>query len=332
MKALKIILYACLFFLIGEILVRIDRKFDLLNNAPQKIAVEIEESDLLKSVQEGGFISNSSQFRILVIGDSYIHGGGINSSEKFSKQLSTLLNAPGSPLCNYVVLDVSVPRNNTLDNYNSFDYFYKNFDPQLVFWAYNYNDILGKLKKDVASLTNEQETTGPPKQTNKKRTGISGIIKTVYAYSRLALYLSEGAQKELKTAGIITPGGDFHNLTKKAYLPTSKKWLESQQILTEVAQVCQSDKTDLILYKMPEFNLMHKPALFSLPDNALLNYADSMGNMTYIDGSDEFEELDPDELRISKYDGHPNAKAHKFIADRIAEFISNMSTRRCSGR
>ncbi len=329
MKALKITLYALLFFAIGEALVRIDRRFDLLNNAPQKIAVEIEESDLLKSVQEGRFVSDSSQFRILVIGDSYIHGGGIDPAEKFSEKLATLLNSSDSPSCDFVVLDVSVPRNNTLDNYNAFEFFDQSFDPHLVFWAYNYNDILGKLQRDEGGPTDNQEAKQPPKQIKRKRTGLNKVIKEVYSLSRLALYLSETAQKELKTLGIVTPGGDFSNLTQKVYLPSSKNWQETQRIFTKVSETCQSDKKGFIFYKIPEFNLMHKPELFSMPDKALLQFTDSIDNMIYINGSREFADLDIDEYKMSKYDGHPNAKAHLFIANRIAEYIKGLSGPDC---
>ncbi|GAB5524828.1 MAG: hypothetical protein Roseis2KO_27000 [Roseivirga sp.] len=329
MKALKIILYAVLFFAIGEALVRIDRRFDLLNNAPEKITVEIEESDLLKSVQQGRFVKDSSQFRILVIGDSYIHGGGIDPAKKFSKKLAAILNTD-SPSCDFVVLDVSVPRNNTLDNYNAFEYFDEAFDPHLIFWAYNYNDVLGKLKNDEEASTDQQEVTQPPGQIKRKRTGLNKIIKDVYSLSRLALYLSETAQKELKTLGIVTPGGDFANLTQKVYLPSSENWQETQRIFKEVSAICRSDKKDFVFYKMPEFNLMHKPELFSMPDNALLYFTDSIDNMVYINGSLEFADLDIDQYKMSKYDGHPNAKAHLFIANRIAEYIKGQSRLNCS--
>lgn len=330
MKAVKIILYALLFFAIGEALVRIDRRFDLLNNAPQKIAVEIEESDLLKTVQEGRFVSDSSQFRILVIGDSYIHGGGIDPAEKFSKKLEAILNSADTLSCDFVVLDVSVPRNNTLDNYNAFEFFDQSFDPHLVFWAYNYNDILGKLKRDEEGHSDSEEAKQPPKQIKRERRGLNKIIKEVYSLSRLALYLSETAQKELKTLGIVTPGGDFSNLTRKVYLPSSKNWQETQRIFTQVSEICQSDKKDFIFYKMPEFNLMHKPELFSMPDNALLQFTDSIDNMVYINGSQEFADLDINQYKMSKYDGHPNAKAHLFIANRIAEYIKGLSRLNCS--
>ncbi len=323
MKALKFILYTCLFFLIGELLVRIDIRYDLLNNAPEKIAVEIEESDLLESVKSGRFVADSGQFRILVIGDSYIHGGGINPTDKFSKKLDGLLNNDSQSEHDYVILDVSVPRNNTLDNYNSFHYYYERFQPHLVFWAYTYNDILGRVKLPEQHQGSSEPINEPPKQALRERKGLDKIVKRVYSNSKLTLYLSENIQKELKTMGIVPPVGDFYNLTQKAYLATSKNWQESQRIFSRVLATCEAGQSQLFIYQMPEFNLLHKPELFSVADEAVYLYMERANGIHYVKGDTEFKGLDGNEYKISKYDGHPNAKAHALIADRVADYIKN---------
>ena len=73
MKSLKYILYTCLFFLVGELIVRIEMKYDLLSNRPKTIEVKIEETELRNKVEQGKFAPKSNQTRILVIGDSYIY-------------------------------------------------------------------------------------------------------------------------------------------------------------------------------------------------------------------------------------------------------------------
>ena len=120
MKALKTLAYCCLFLIIGESLIRLDIAFNLLNNQPRKINIELEQTHLLKNVDQKLFKPDSLQFRVLVLGDSYIHGGGIESSKKFSKILSKLLNENSNSRQEFLVLDVSRPSNNSLDNYNSF--------------------------------------------------------------------------------------------------------------------------------------------------------------------------------------------------------------------
>ena len=146
MKTLRLVLYCCLFFAVGESLIRIDMAFDLLDNAPKIIDIKIEESSLINKINGGSFVKDSSQIRILVLGDSYIYGGGIDPANKFSKKLSMLLKNNDFSENEILVLDVSRPSNNTLDNYNAFLYYQKRFEPQFVFWAYNFNDVLGPME------------------------------------------------------------------------------------------------------------------------------------------------------------------------------------------
>ena len=37
MKALNFFFYTCLFFLVGELIIRIDLEYDILNNSPYKV-------------------------------------------------------------------------------------------------------------------------------------------------------------------------------------------------------------------------------------------------------------------------------------------------------
>ena len=112
MKALNFFFYTCLFLLVGELIIRIDLEYDILNNSPYKIEVKIEESELRNKIEKGNFIPNPNQTRILIIGDSYINGGGIPIEKRFSKRLSNLLKEET------LILDISRPSNSTLDNYN----------------------------------------------------------------------------------------------------------------------------------------------------------------------------------------------------------------------
>ncbi len=232
MKTLRLVLYCCLFFAVGESLIRIDMAFDLLDNAPKIIDIKIEESSLINKINGGSFVKDSSQIRILVLGDSYIYGGGIDPANKFSKKLSMLLKNNDFSENEILVLDVSRPSNNTLDNYNAFLYYQKRFEPQFVFWAYNFNDVLGPMELDKKVSHETKEKKSPPKRVSKKRVGLKSIVKQLYSFSELTRYLSAKVQKELKIKGIIPPGGDFHYLTKEAYLQTSKKWKNTQKALS----------------------------------------------------------------------------------------------------
>ena len=112
-------------------------------------------------------------------------------------------------------------------------------------------------------------------------------------------------------------------LTKKAYLESNKNWQSTQKALKEVSQICKSNQAELILYKMPEFNLLQNPNLFSLIDEAMLNYCNSVGDIKYINGTDDFRGEDGNKFKISKYDGHPNEQVHLKIAEVIISATDN---------
>jgi len=327
MKALKFILYTCLFFLVGELIVRIDLEYDLLNNTPNKIEVKIEESVLKNKIEKGDFITDSNQIRILVIGDSYINGGGISSKNKFSKKLSSLLENKYSLEKEILILDVSRPSNSTLDNYNSFIFYNKKFKPQFVFWAYNFNDILYSIPQPQQVNLAKKTEKSPPKRMSKKKNGLKKFTSQLYSFSELTRYLSSNIQKQLKFRGIVMPLGEFYQLTQKTYLETNKNWIDTKKKLDTVLQICKKSQSKFILYRMPEFNLLNHSNLFYSIDKEIVNYVNSNKNIVYYNGIKDFENEDSDKFMLSKYDGHPNKLAHMRIAEKIAKYINREKTR-----
>ena len=76
-RFIKYTIYVVLFFIVGELLVRFNRSFDLLNHSPEIIEVKMEASPLKVALDESMFEIKNDQLRIMVLGDSYINGGGI---------------------------------------------------------------------------------------------------------------------------------------------------------------------------------------------------------------------------------------------------------------
>ena len=318
MKGLKFILYTFLFFLVGELIIRIDLGYDLLNNSPNKIEVKIEESLLINKIEKGNFTPNSNQTRILVIGDSYINGGAISVESRFSKKLSFLLEEEA------LILDISRPSNSTLDNYNSFMFYQEKFKPQFVFWAYNFNDILYSIPQVNSS---EKADILPPKRVSKNKIGLKKYASQLYSFSELTRYLSSNIQKQLKFQGIVMPIGEFYQLTQKTYLETNKNWIDTKKKLDTVSQICKTNQSKFILYRMPEFNLLNHSNLFYSLDKELVNYVNSNENIIYHNGISDFKNENSEKFMLSKYDGHPNELAHFKIAKKIAKYINREKAR-----
>jgi hypothetical protein len=293
-------------------------EYDILNNSPYKVEIKIEESELRNKIEKGNFIPNPNQIRILVIGDSYINGGGIPIEKRFSKRLSNLLKEET------LILDISRPSNSTLDNYNSFLFYQEKFKPQFVFWAYNFNDILYSIPPINSSKKTE---IVPPKRVSKKKIGLKKYVSQLYSFSELTRYVSSKIQKQLKFQGIVVPIGEFYQLTQKTYLETNKNWIDTKKKLNVVSQICKTNQSKFILYKMPEFNLLNHSNLFYSLDEKFVNYINSNKNITYYNGINDFENENSDKFMLSKYDGHPNELAHFRIAKKIAEYIMGEKAR-----
>lgn len=330
MKKRNIFISILIFLLVGEILVRIDKKYDILKNAPERIHIKMEESELRRYIDQGTFERQPNQIRIIVIGDSFINGGGINSDNKFSKRMVQILQDSFSSEKEIVVLDVSRPNNNTWDNYRTFLHYQIIFEPHFVFWAYNFNDVLGEIKLDKRSNNtvirpiNDENTR--PIQTSKKKSVTRDFINKLYLISELVKQISKTAQNELKIKGIVLPMGEFYYLTKRAYLDNNMNWTTSKSILSDVSNICKEKKIEFILYKMPEFNLLTRLELFSQVDKGINSYIETNQNITYIDGVDDFRNKNNTKFMISKYDGHPNELAHEIIAERISALIKERYT------
>lgn len=322
MKKRFIILYLLIFISVGELIVRIDKKFFVLNNEPVRINTKIEETAIKTEIDNGNFILDTNQIRILVVGDSYIHGGGIDPKEKFSRKLDEMLKSSNIILNEVNVLDISRPYNNTLDNFNSFSHYKERFKPHVVFWAYNFNDILGGIKlNDSATFNSDISNVSPPKRLPKKLTRLKKFTKSFYASSELSRFISKKIQNELKLKGVVLPIGDFYFLTSKAYQNDKVDWRETIKMLTQVKDWCSLNQAKFIFYKMPEFNLLDVDNLFSQIDKSFDNFISKNEDIIYINGFEDFQTDSRSQFFISKYDGHPNATAHKIIAERIGKLI-----------
>ncbi len=165
------------FLLIGELMIRFDEHFLILEtNRVVTIPTDIEITPEYQMLKNNNFEINENDLRVMVIGDSYIHGGGIEFKNNFSQQLKKLYENKGKgSFDNIWILDVSKSNSNNFDNNQTYFNFVDKFKPNVVILGYNLNDIRGNLDK-------QKKLTG---LTDFKRVKSSGgeaqsFIKKVY--------------------------------------------------------------------------------------------------------------------------------------------------------
>ena len=139
----------------GEIMIRFDESLTpFVENRVVKIATDIELTPEYNMVKNDKFIFNENDLRIMVIGDSYIHGGGIDFEDNFSQQLKKMFETLESKRNKTWILDVSKSSSNNLDNNQTYFYFKDKFRPNILILGYNLNDIEGELNKHDNEVSN----------------------------------------------------------------------------------------------------------------------------------------------------------------------------------
>lgn len=318
----KTFIYLFIFILIGELMIRFDEYFTLLEeNRIVKISTDIEltpEYQLLK--KDSLFISNKD-LRIMVIGDSYIHGGGIEFNDNFSQQLKKKLKSEDLNFKNIWVLDVSKSSSNNLDNNKTYFQFVNIFKPKIVILGYNINDIEGNLDKVSDSLKRIENFKNIKASSNRSQSLIKKIYSFIYN-SRFAYYVLHNTHRKLNSYGVIIPNSKF-DLLMRSYSQNKENWRKSKILLDEIINDAKQSGIQMIIYKLPETNLLEYPQLFSRANKSIELYFNNNKNVIYLDGTEALQGENPKAYMLSKYDGHPNELAHKKMAEHVFEKIIN---------
>jgi len=316
----KVILYVIAFIVVGELMIRFDKSFLIMGDKRVvKIPTNIELTPEYELIQNNSFNPLQNDFKIMVIGDSYIFGGGIEFKDNFSQNLKRMINSQKGNFENCWVLDVSKPSSNTLDNNITYLEFVNRFKPDVVIIGYNLNDIEGNLQKvnndvSVSDFIKEQKTSSA----EEKRL-ISKIYDIIYT-SELIHFVLHETHKQLKALGIIVPGSEF-DLMLKSYWQNDNNWQQSKILLKEIIDHSKENNIQLIIYQFPEMDLIEHQKLFTKSSASIKSFFDGFPSVYFINGNDQFKNEKSKNYVLSKYDGHPNEKAHKKIAERVFNLI-----------
>jgi len=315
---IRFFLGSLIFFCVGEVLIRLDEHFGFFQEKKVvKIAEELTVSPILEAVEKGDYPIRSDEFRIMVIGDSYVNGGGIPKDLAFARRLEEILPEQTRGCFNKIsILDVSRPNNNMLDNYLAFEEYQKHFPPHLLILGYNFNDVQGMLEIPVEALE-----TIEAEEFNATEVNVSPIRKIydlVYT-SRLLRFVMKQFNIRLKAEGIFLPGSEFYRIIQR-YQSDQEAYQQVQQLIDPMVSKLSESNGHLLFYYMPEINLIEHADVFAesviAPASAWIStYPD---HATFLNGFDAFAGEKARRYTLSKYDGHANPSGH----DRLASFVA----------
>ena len=337
-KFSKILLLLILFIGTGEFLIKLDIKYNLPywnNYLPpfESHSKILDTSNFYKS----NFELNENQNRIMIIGDSYIEGIGIKKPFRFKNQLNDLLKKDTTSNKEHIILSLSKPGNNSIDKYLSLLEYYTNYQPHTIVWFHTITDLImdsrkvESIKRDLIKYENKLTSNNQndlPIVKNLHVKGKSIEYKTIIhnlenliKKSVLLNYLKENVYNELLLRGISIPHGSFYDITQNLYKSNRQEFELYKLIFHDVLKKL-NDNTTLILFSMPDYNLINQPKYFKNIDTALFEFFNDK-NILYIDGKTNLINHTFDEVSSTRSDGHPNSFAHRIITNTIGEIILN---------
>lgn len=318
----KIFFIALIFLAAGELLMRLDERFQFLAATKiVRIKTSVEETTEFDLVKRNSINTGGNNFRVMVLGDSYIHGGGIQFKDAFSQQLKTMLQNANTHFDNIYVLDISKPSSNNFDNVQAYFDFAEKFKPNLVVLGYNYNDVEGNLEQKVTQ--NAVDSFAKKKASSNQNKGIIKKLYDILYKSKVVEFVLHNAHDEMKAHGYIIPNSVF-DVTLKSYYENRPSWIKSKELLNRLIADCQKNNSQLMVVKFTEINLLEHTRLFEKTDTTIKAFFDGQPSVDYFNLTDIFRGEKTKDYILSKYDGHPNEKAHKKIAAAVFEEIKKL--------
>lgn len=232
--------------------------------------------------------------RIVALGDSFTFGFGAAGEDVWPMQLERMLDALGlnknRPLD---VLNFGVGGYGTIDESLVLKHKAMAWEPDLVVLAYFLNDP-------------EDEPIQPLHAHH--------VVPSWWQYSHLMrLGHRNLKQNEMRELG----GGDYHR-----YLHAHEgKWAGVVQALNDMRRVTSEAGCEMILMIFPQ-TPKQKWEGYKYEDlHSKVTEAGKEAGMHVIDLLPKYKQHAPPKLRVSKTDGHPNAKGHQVAARVLSNYL-----------
>ena len=272
-------------------------------------------------------INNYNQYyhNILLLGDSYTQGLGINLEQRIGFLLNKMdsinlldYSQAGDGWLIYLnKIDKNLSRLQKGDfiiilvNWNDIDYTQNQFND-----FFNYLEVKGER---TANNSNSLIHSNGKIDFKNQEPTLRKIIEGVYTYSELISSISINIQNYFKRKGVLLPVGEFYYLTKNGY---SEKEHELIKMINYLNQVSLEIEVEIILYLLPEFNLLNRTEYY----NQFTSFFENSFNhqsIKVINGVRQFGGSKDDYYSLSIRDGHPNALGHLRVSDTLKTIIES---------
>lgn len=329
--ARRLLTHLLIFAFIGELALRLDQETGVFQGGA-RLENRPKPSAELLAVKDGSYRPSPGEFRLMLLGDSYLFGAGVADGQTFAQLLRRRL-ATRNPagLAQASLLDLTMPGSNTFTNTQAFHQARDIYQPHLVLLAYNPNDVYGRMEEKSPTSTSTS-TTAP--EADQSLNTVVALRRLLYQSALLQFSLIK-LNMELKLRGIVLPGSEFDHQVNKSHAPSYPGWRKSQDHLRRLAADCRQRNIHLVVINVPELNMLSHRQPFARMDAEIRRFFTSLPDLTFLDGAQPFlakPSSDPKLYAISKHDGHPNAKAHQLLADFVYQATLDRVPRLSSAR
>jgi hypothetical protein len=256
-------------------------------------------------------------YRVLVLGDSFTWGVGLNVEETIPKQLEASLSAP--PGSRVEVINAAVPGMNTVDELEMLRLRGLRYGPDMILLVYLLNDI--DFKPELAPTAYDEASAAPVVQVDKgedltkwsKWKGVRGAILRVERSSALARFAVPRVGQMLHGMGLLN-SVEFSWIAKvfQGFDDANPGWRESKRALKEIAEVSRERQIPFVVAIYPLLvgleNYQGRHA-----NRAVAEYCRAIGAAEVIDLLPVFEGKNGRSFWVNYADHHPNAEAHRMV-------------------
>jgi lysophospholipase L1-like esterase len=223
-------------------------------------------------------------FRIVVLGDSITFGEGVELNETYSKVLEKLLNEKNGGKIKYEVLNFGVGSYNAAEKVEVLATVAINFTPDLIIFQY--------LGDDIINWTEFREI-----EHEKIENYLQKVNKSREKLNRI----------ELQDLHISIYQEYLRRLEEKNF---EEVWKIVEEAFERLASITQGKINVLLIFQTDEHQISR------------LKKIASKYNWSTLDMNDIFRGYPQEKIIIHPKDPHPNAFAHKLIAEEITKFFS----------
>lgn len=236
--------------------------------------------------------ARDDRYRIIFLGDSLTFGWGVEQGQTFKTLLETALNRRYPT----EIINFGTGNYNSEQEVNLFIEKGLKYRPDKVVVFYFINDAEPTPRKaSMAFLYHSRLVT--------------------LAWSRLhALESNLGDRNNF-----------YRTYYADLYRPDAPGWKRAQTALRQLRDICAANGIELQVVLLPELHSLQQYP-FSNEHAVVTNYLSSIG-VPVLDLAPQFaDQSEPMGLWVAPDDAHPNALAHKLIAERAEDFIAQRRT------